>query len=141
MAAKVRKFNTVESRWERWTIQELVDAKIYLDLSFQSIERWDVKHQRDYASSIIQNKTTSNILIVDVKACLKNSTKKSDKNYFRHILEDFKLDFISVDGNNRKVTVNNILDDLVYFHEGSYDDHFIDKDNCYNCQSPNNCFN
>ena len=131
MAAKVRKFNTVESRWERWTIQELVDAKIYLDLSFQSIERWDVKHQRDYASSIIQNKKTSNILIVDVKACLKNSTKKSDKNYFRHILEDFKLDFISVDGNNRKVTVNNILDDLVYFHEGSYDDHFIDKDNCY----------
>ena len=130
MSAKVRKFNTVESRWERWTIRELVDAKIYLDLSFQSIERWDENHQKDYASSIIQNKTTSNILIVDVKACYKNSRNKSDKTYFKAIL-DKGFEFISVDGNNRKVTANNILSDLVSFHGGSYDGHFIDKDNCY----------
>ena len=130
MSAKVRKFNTVESRYERWTIEELVDAKIYLDLSFQSIERWDENHQKDYASSIIQNKTTSNILIVDVKACYKNARNRSDKIYFKAIL-DKGFEYISVDGNNRKVTANNILDDLIYFHGGSYEDHFIDKDNCY----------
>ena len=32
---------------------------------------------------------------------------------------------ISVDGNNRKVTADNILDDLVSFHGGIYDGHFI----------------
>ena len=82
MAAKVRKFNTIVSRRELWTIDELVNARVYLDLSFQSIDRWDEKHQIDYASSIIQNKTTSNILIVDVEACFNNSKKKSDRNYF-----------------------------------------------------------
>jgi len=130
MAAKVRKFNTIVSRRELWTIDELVNARVYLDLSFQSIDRWDEKHQTDYASSIIQNKTTSNILIVDVEACFQNSTKKSDKNYFKAIL-DMGFKYISVDGNNRKVTANNILNDLVAFHYGIYDGHFIDVDNCY----------
>ena len=45
MAAKVRKFNTIVSRRELWTIDELVNARVYLDLSFQSIDRWDVKRR------------------------------------------------------------------------------------------------
>ena len=130
MADKVRKFNTIVSRRELWTIRELVDSKIYLDLSFQSIDRWDDDHKTNYPSSIIQNKTTSNILIVDVQLCLINSKNKSDKKYFQAIL-DKGFKYISVDGNNRKVTADNILDDLVSFHGGIYDGHFINEDNCY----------
>ena len=55
MADKVRKFNTIVSRRELWTIRELVDSKIYLDLSFQSIDRWDDDHKTNYSKLFIKS--------------------------------------------------------------------------------------
>ena len=47
------------------------DDKIYLDLSFQSEERWNDTQRRKYVKSLLSNSCPTPIVLADVQSCMK----------------------------------------------------------------------
>ncbi len=79
--------------------------RIFLDLSFQSEERWSDKQRQNFMKSIFRNFVPSPITLADVDACAEYCAEKygkdsDDYDYFNyHRMKGIK--FISIDGNNR----------------------------------------
>jgi 5-methylcytosine-specific restriction endonuclease McrA len=94
--------------------------KIGLDLSFQSEARWDPKQKSDFITSLIKGMAPSRIIIANIESCLEESVEDSlCYNYFTDWLNRGK-DGISIDGNNRTITIDEYLNDKVAIQHGEY---------------------
>ena len=82
-----------------------VQNKIYLELSFQSIERWSDKQRREYIKSILRGSVPTPIVLAHIESCMNycaktNGEDSEDYIYFKSLFDD-GFTYISVDGNNR----------------------------------------
>ena len=94
--------------------------KIGLDLSFQSEARWDDTQKSAYISSLITGMAPSKIIIANIDSCLETSTEDSlDYLYFNKWKNEGK-DGISIDGNNRTITIFEYLNNEVSIQHGEY---------------------
>lgn len=91
-----------------------------LDESFQSPARWDAKQKTRYITSLINNMAPSKIVVANIKECLERCDgQKYDFEYFQKWV-DFDKKYISIDGNNRTITIDEYLDGKVKIAHGEY---------------------
>lgn len=79
--------------------------KIYLDLHFQSPERWSDVQRRAYIKSVLKGSTPTPIVLAHVKSCMDYCERKLGKDsedyiYYKKLHKN-GYEYISVDGNNR----------------------------------------
>ena len=91
-----------------------------LDLSFQSEARWPDSQKSEFITSLLHGMAPSKIVIADIDACMESLSKHSrDYKYF----EDWKLKgkkYISIDGNNRTITIDQYLKGKVTIAHGEH---------------------
>lgn len=104
-----------------WTIHDLAtrqdDDEIYLDLAFQSTERWSKQAMLAYLNSVFSGFTPNPIILASVADCMQYCEemlgKDSDDYKYFADLHSRGFKWISVDGNNRTRTLmrffNNVL--------------------------------
>ena len=120
MADKVKYLTDIDSEQKDVPLNVLSKWNIYLDERFQSWARWPDLVQQYYAGSILLGKASSNIVLADIQKCLDNCDGNlEDEMYYGRLLEQ-GYQFISVDGNNRCVTIRRIADDEIKFEHGHY---------------------
>jgi hypothetical protein len=110
-----------------WTIHDLAtrqdEDEIFLDLAFQSTERWSKVSQLAYLNSVFSGFTPNPIILADVTSCM---------NYCEELLgkdsEDYKyyaklhsegVKYISVDGNNRTRTLMRFFNNTLQLKENN----------------------
>ena len=94
-----------------------------LDLAFQSEERWDDLKKTNYITSLITGMAPSKIVVANIDACIKNLNPAGDEyaedlKYFTNWKRNFQT--ISIDGNNRTITIDEYLNDKVTIKHGIY---------------------
>lgn len=96
-----------------WTINDLAtrqdEDEIYLDLAFQSSERWSKTAQLAYLNSVFSGFTPNPVILAHVESCMKYCEEllgkdSEDYKYFTRLYEQ-GYKHISVDGNNRTRTL------------------------------------
>ena len=91
-----------------------------LDLAFQSEERWDQIQKTEYVSSLVLGMAPSKVVVCNISECLKNSEPDSyDFQYFNK-WKQLGYESISIDGNNRTITINEYLNNKVSLKHGDY---------------------
>ena len=109
-----------------WTINDLATRQdkdeIYLDLAFQSSERWSKQAMLAYLNSVFSGFTPNPIILADVEMCMKYCEEKlgtdsEDYKYFADLhSKGFK--WISVDGNNRSRTLKGFFSNKLQLKNG-----------------------
>jgi len=100
---------------------------IYLDESFQvgtlDRSRWGSKEQIAYWSSVIFGKANTSLHWIDIKACYdywdELGTDNESRQYFKDLLEK-GYEYISLDGNNRTITLFDVDAGKLKFPKGDY---------------------
>ena len=100
---------------------------IFLDESFQvgtlDRSRWGVKEQIAYWKSVIFGKANTALHWIDIKACYEYwdelGTDNESRQYFKDLL-DKKYEYISLDGNNRTITLFDVDAGKLKFPKGPY---------------------
>ena len=111
---------------ETWTISTLAtrqdDDEIYLDLAFQSSERWSKKAMLAYLHSVFSGFTPNPIILAHVESCMnycENKLGKDTKDYrYFADLHSKGFKYISVDGNNRTRTLMKFFNNNLKLIEG-----------------------
>ena len=128
---KVRSRELQTKKYEK-TVREILDQRkenrVFLDESFQvgTLEksRWGIPEMKRYFRSIILGKAISPIVWINVKACYEywstQGTSKEDTEYFKDKL-DKGYDLISLDGNNREITLIDVDKGVVSLPADNYD--------------------
>ncbi len=110
-----------------WTINELStrqnDNEIYLDLAFQSSERWSAAAALAYLRSVFSGFTPNPIILAHVESCMKYCEERlgkdsDDYKYFAS-LHTNNVKYISVDGNNRTRAIMKFFNNLLKLKEGT----------------------
>lgn len=88
--------------------------KIFLDLHFQSLERWSDVQRQAYMKSTLKGTIPTPIVLAHVKSCMDHCKRRlgedsDDYNYYRKLFEKGYV-YISVDGNNRTKCVRRFID-------------------------------
>jgi hypothetical protein len=104
-----------------WTINELStrqnDNEIYLDLAFQSSERWSTKAALAYLHSVFSGFTPNPIILANVESCMmyceEQFGKDSEDYQYFATLHAKNIKYISVDGNNRTRTIMKFFNNLL----------------------------
>ena len=82
-----------------WTINQLIEligkdikaTKIFLDLSFQSIFRWDKSKQEKFIRCTLEGFATSPLVFADVEHCLVNARRRGDNESIQYFEKDENL--------------------------------------------------
>ena len=94
---------------ERFNFIDLANAqnsnRIFLDLSFQSEERWNDKQRQKFIKSVLADRCPTPIVLAVVDSCMEYCAKHFGEDseayqYFKDKL-DRNFKYISIDGNNR----------------------------------------
>lgn len=94
--------------------------KVGLDLSFQSEARWPDQQKSQYITSLIMGMAPSKIIVADIESCMESVIEDSeDYTFFSNWLNEGK-DYISIDGNNRTITIDEYLNGKVSVLHGEY---------------------
>lgn len=98
-----------------------IKTNIALDPSFQvgsyDEGRWTKTNQTMFIESIMMNMATQPIILVDISACLENCIEgTADYKYFKGWL-DKGYEWISVDGNNRSISIHDFYNNKVRLHQ------------------------
>lgn len=94
--------------------------RVALDLSFQSESRWEDKQSSAYMTSLITGMAPSKIIVANIKECMDKCIEGSkDYEYFKGWF-DQGFEWISIDGNNRTITIDNYLNNKVKLKHGDY---------------------
>lgn len=122
-----------------------IKTNIALDPSFQvgsyDEGRWTKTNQTMFIESIMMNMATQPIILVNISACLENCIEgTADYKYFKDWL-DKGYEWISVDGNNRSISIHDFYNDKVRLHlrkryqvevaNGRVVDFTLTPDDCY----------
>lgn len=91
-----------------------------LDFAFQSEGRWGPSEKTNYISSLVLGMAPSKIVICNISSCLKAAEQDSyDYHYFYNwFKQGYKS--ISIDGNNRTMTINEYFNDKVTLKNNDY---------------------
>jgi len=111
----------------REMIQLVLKNSIVVDESYQvgtsEKSRWTIAEMIRFFISLITGMSISPIVLVDIKSCYeywkKNDRDEESMLYFKKFLDD-GYDYISVDGNNRTITMVDISKDKVKLQQGGY---------------------
>jgi len=112
-------YNNVDHKLTSPFIRDLKN-RTALDLAFQSEQRWDDNQKTKYVTSLVTGMAPSKIVIANIKECLENSDIGSyDYDYFN---KWYKLNYesISIDGNNRTITIQEYMEGKVSIKHGDY---------------------
>jgi len=112
-------YNNVDHKLTSPFIRDLKN-RTALDLAFQSEQRWDDNQKTKYVTSLVTGMAPSKIVIANIKECLENSDVGSyDYDYFN---KWYKLNYesISIDGNNRTITIQEYMEGKVSIKHGDY---------------------
>jgi hypothetical protein len=94
--------------------------KVGLDLSFNSSERWPETQAIEFMTNLVRGMAPSKIIVANVEECLKLCSEDSlDYTYFK-AWKDAGFEYIAVDGNNRTITINKYLNNLVSIKNQEY---------------------
>lgn len=94
--------------------------KTGLDLSFQSSARWTDDVKTAFVTSLVAGMAPSKIVLCNIEKCLENCIQGSDDwKYFKQ-WQDQGYDWISIDGNNRTITIDEFLEGKVSIAHGDY---------------------
>lgn len=94
--------------------------KVGLDLSFNSSERWPETQAIEYMTNLVRGMAPSKIIVANVQECLNLCSEDSlDYVYFKG-WHDAGFEYIAVDGNNRTITINKYLNNLVSIKNQEY---------------------
>ena len=100
-------------------IEEYNEKKIGIDLSFQSKARWTMSEKEELFISAMHGDILSYHVIVNLLSARTNADKTSSKKlYDRHMKKG--LDYLNVNSNNRTITYDDIINDLVKLRPGKY---------------------
>ena len=110
-----------------WTIHTLSkrqeEDEIYLDLGFQSSERWSKQAMLAYLNSVFSGFTPNPVILAHVESCMKYCEEilgkdSADYQYFAYLhMRRFK--YISVDGNNRTRTLMRFFNDTLQLKQNT----------------------
>ena len=95
-----------------------------LDLAFQSEERWDDLKKTNFITSLLTGMAPSKIVNANIDACIENLNPDDedyaeDYEYFKSWKAKAKQ-AISIDGNNRTITIDEYLNNKVAIKHGTY---------------------
>jgi hypothetical protein len=94
--------------------------KTALDLSFQSSARWSPETKVAYVTSLVTGMAPSKIILCNIEKCLNNLIEGcEDWKYFK-AWQEKGYEWISIDGNNRTITINEFLKGEVPIQHGDY---------------------
>jgi hypothetical protein len=112
-------YNNVDHKLTSPFIRDLKN-RTALDLAFQSEQRGDNNQKTKFISSLVTGMAPSKIVIANIKECLNNCEPGSyDYKHFNKWFE-LKYEDISIDGNNRTITIQEYMDGLVSIKHGDY---------------------
>ena len=114
----------IHTRSDIWSTLDISDftSKIYLDLSFQSVMRWQPSKMEKYLQCTLDGYATNPIVLADVNACLeaaKNSDDQITIKYFSD-LQKGGWEYVIVDGNNRMNALRYFFENMVGVPKGDY---------------------
>ena len=99
--------------------------KIYLDESFQSNERWDIKSKQEYMSSVLEGRAVTSIILArldSIVPALELAFGKDNEDYlFFKELQNKGYEYITIDGNNRDRCLSNFIEDDFPLTEKEYE--------------------
>ena len=119
------------ARDEKKKVQDILFERqaehIYLDESFQvgtlDRSRWGTKEQIAYWISVIRGMARTALHWIDIKACYEYwdelGTDNESRDYFKDLL-DKGYEYISLDGNNRTITLFDVDANKLKFPKGLY---------------------
>ena len=118
---------TLPDFWYSKKLVELIGidikaTKIFLDLSFQSIFRWDKSQQEKFLRCTLEGYATSPLVFANVEFCLTDARKRGDSTtvqYFEKVKKN-GYEYIIIDGNNRMTTLSDFFNDKVGLPIGDY---------------------
>ena len=112
-------YNNVDHKLTSPFVRDLKN-RTALDLAFQSEQRWDDNQKTKYVTSLVTGMAPSKIVIANIKECLENSDAGSyDYDYFNKWF-NLKYQSISIDGNNRTITIQEYMNGKVSIKHGDY---------------------
>jgi len=95
-------------------------SSVGLDLSFQSPARWPSSQKTEYITSLIIGRAPTSIVVANIDSCMENLSKHSkDYAYFKK-WKDLGFNWISIDGNNRTITIDEYLAGKVSIEHREY---------------------
>lgn len=93
---------------------------VALDLSFQRHACWPLKDMSDFCTSVMLGNAPSPIVVVNIQKSLEKTVKNSeDWKYFKY-WQDQGYKWISIDGNNRTVSLKKFYNNQVPIAHGKY---------------------
>ena len=117
----------IRPRPEVWGLKDLHDLskskKIKLDLSFQSVMRWKLKQLLKYLKCTLNGFAPNPIVIADIDACLQAAKSTGDQftiEYFENLKKE-GYEYVIIDGNNRRSTIDWFFTDRVGIPKGNYE--------------------
>ena len=113
----------IQTRSDVWSNSDISsEAKIYLDLSFQSPLRWLPPKMEKYLQCTLDGYATNPIVLADVDSCLNAAKRTGDKTtikYFSDLKKD-GWDYVIIDGNNRMNALRYFFENMVGMPKGDY---------------------
>jgi len=100
--------------------------RIGLDLSFQSEARWKAEQKSAFITSLIKKMAPSPIILINIPKCMEKVSKGSQDYKYLETWHLKGYEYISVDGNNRTITIHEFLNGEVTIQHGDY---FLRDDN------------
>jgi hypothetical protein len=118
------KINTLKSfnAFFKLNSPELLDLrhKTALDLSFQSLARWPLSQKIAFLTSLITGMAPSKIILCRIDECMSNCIEGSDDWKYFNKWKELGYEWISIDGNNRTITINEFMNGEIPVAHGSY---------------------
>lgn len=118
--------NYEPTTFDKWTIHALATMQdgeeIFLDLGFQSSERWSKASGLAYLNSVFRKFTPHPIILAHVESCMNHCEQRlgkdsNDYKYFAN-LHTNGFRYISVDGNNRTRTIMKFFNNKLQLKQG-----------------------
>lgn len=95
--------------------------EVALDLSFQSEGRWPIAQASEFMRSLVTGMATSKLIVANIQDCMDNCDEDSNDYAYFKFWADQGYKYISIDGNNRTITIENYLNGLVKLPHREYD--------------------
>ena len=107
----------------RWPLENGLREKVYLDLAFQSSARWPEIQKVLFMYNLICGLAPSKLILAEIKTCLAYCIEtygedSPEAEYFRNIPSEY--DYVSIDGNNRTITIDEFLNDEFALPNATY---------------------